>query len=125
MITTIGATRLVGLGVDDRGIPRAIGVLKASVDALPDGARLALGVVREGRSVQFDGAVAARYLPPLRLELGEGDLVGSTTAAAGGGRASDATPTGCGRTSGPTCGHVLRILSNGLSAGPIRGCCRG
>jgi hypothetical protein len=99
LIATVGATRLVGLGFDDAGNPRAIGVLKASVDALPDGARLALGVVRDGRSVQFDGAVAARYLPPLRLELGEGDLVGSTGAAAAGGRSSEAAPTGCGRIS--------------------------
>jgi hypothetical protein len=82
VITAVGEVPLAGLGVDASGTAQAIALLKSAVDGLPDGGRLTLDVLRDGRSVRFDGAVSARYLPPLRIELGEGNLVGSTGAAA-------------------------------------------
>lgn len=103
LLVAVGESSLVGLGVDEAGNSRAVATLRAVVDALPDGGRLALSVERDGRAVAIDGAVAVRYLPPLRIELGEGDRVAALGAAAAGGAiaaaGSTATDAGCGRIS--------------------------
>jgi hypothetical protein len=104
LLVAVGDTSLAGLGVGEDGTSRAVAKLRGIVDALPDGARLALSVEREGRPIAIDGAVALRYLPPLRIELGEGDRVAALGgAAAGAGALASATAaaadTGCGRIS--------------------------
>lgn len=103
VITAVGEVPLAGLGLAADGTAQAVARLKSALDELPDGGRLTVDVLRDGRSVRFDGAVAARYLPPLRIELGEGNLVGSTGAAAAPIRLAAATAAAsdgsCGRIS--------------------------
>lgn len=101
-IVAVDEQPLVGLGLDDDGRSQAVARLRAVLDGLPDGGRLALAVEREGRRVAIDGAVTVRYLPPLRLELGEGNLVTSTGAAAATSVPAAAmaqADAGCGRIS--------------------------
>lgn len=101
-IVAVGDAPLAGLGLDADGRSIALARLRAALDALPDGGRLALSLEREGRRIAIDGAVAVRYLPPLRLELGEGNLAASTGAAAAStlpAAAATATDAGCGRIS--------------------------
>lgn len=103
-IVAVGDAPLAGLGLDAEGRSVAVARLRTVLDALPDGGRLALAVERAGRRIAIDGAVAVRYLPPLRLELGEGDLVAGTGAAAAAASrlpaaAAAATASGCGRIS--------------------------
>jgi hypothetical protein len=102
-IVAVGDDPLDGLGVDADGRSRAVARLRAALDALPDGGRLALAVARDGRRITIDGAVAVRYLPPLRLELGEGDLVAGTTAAA---TAATRLPAAATAATGAACGRV-------------------
>lgn len=100
LLVAVGDTSLAGLGVGEDGTSRAVATLRGIVDALPDGARLALSVERDGRAIAIDGAVAVRYLPALRIELGEGDRVAALGgAAAGAVPTAAATHAGCGRIS--------------------------
>lgn len=69
-------------GVSLRGQPDAVARLRGALDALREGGQLALDVERAGRTVQLAGPVQPRYIPAVRLELGEANLVASTGAAA-------------------------------------------
>lgn len=102
-LVAVDGQRLSGLGRDAGGAPRALALLKATVESRADGAPLALGLVRDGRPLEISGVLAARYLPAVRIELGEGTLVASTApaalaraAATSSGAAGDG---GCGRIS--------------------------
>jgi hypothetical protein len=103
VITTVGEVSLAGLGMQADGTAQAVMRLKSVLDGMLEGGRLTMDVLRDGRSVRFDGAVAARYLPPLRIELGEGNLVGSIGGAAAPLQQAAATAVGgdgsCGRIS--------------------------
>jgi hypothetical protein len=102
VVTRVGERSLAGLGADADGTARAVGVFRGTVESLADGAPLGLDVRRDGRTLRIDGTVQPRYLPAVRLELGEGNLVASSGAAAaasvaaGTGAAADG---GCGRIS--------------------------
>jgi hypothetical protein len=103
VLTAVNGATLVGLGRDATGNATAVGVLKRTVDALPDSGTLQIDVRRNGAPMQLAGTVSARYLPALRLELGDGALVASTSPAAAASRVAAATSTasgeGCGRVS--------------------------
>ncbi len=93
---------LAGLGVDEQGTARAISTLRAGVDGLRDLQPITFDARRGGDAVQLQGALHARYLPALRLELGEGTLVASNAPVALGSAVSRAAPA----ASGDTCGRV-------------------
>jgi membrane-associated protease RseP (regulator of RpoE activity) len=80
----------------------AVARLRAALDGLRDGGTLTLDVVRDGQALRLAGPVTPRYIPAVRLELGEADLVASTGGAAVVRATASATPApvgGCGRIS--------------------------
>ncbi|MFO0027321.1 MAG: hypothetical protein ACK558_00435 [Pseudomonadota bacterium] len=94
-LVAVGELNLVGLGVDEDGGSRAVAALQSAVGRMTDGERLSLSIERGGRRIAIDGAVTVRYLPPLRVELGEGDRVAALgTAASASSTAALATSTG-------------------------------
>jgi hypothetical protein len=78
--------------------------LKRTLDSLREGGNLALTVDRAGTRMELAGTVSPRYLPAVRLELGEGALVASTAPMALPSRVAATVPAQSG--SGDTCGRV-------------------
>lgn len=104
VVRAIDGTTLAGLGRDAGGNANAVAVLKRHVDALPDQASVRLDVRRDGAPIALAGTLSAKYLPAVRLELGEGSLVAATAPAALGGALASTAPAaadapGCGRIS--------------------------
>jgi hypothetical protein len=94
------------LAVDGRALGRgetAVADLRRALDAAGDGSRLRVTLLRGERRVELEGGVRARYLPPIRIELGEGALLASTAplgaAVLGSAGATAAAESGCGRIS--------------------------
>lgn len=94
--------------------------LRRIVDALPDRAELSLDVVRDGRTQTLRGTVTSRWLPPMRLILGNAP---SSNAAGADTPARD--PDACGRISDFDVAprqqqlHAARVLGiDGKAAGP-------
>ncbi len=102
VLTAVDGATLAGLGRAADGSAAAIAVLRAHVDGLPDDGALRLDAVRDGQPVQLAGAVASRYLPALRLELGEGALVASNAPVA----LSSAVGTVAPAQGGGNCGRI-------------------
>ena len=71
------------------------GILRAHVDALPDGAALAFSLRRDGSTQRIGGTLSSVYLPPMRLTVGDGTQLasrgddGMAEASGGCGRISD------------------------------------
>lgn len=102
VLTAVDGATLAGLGRAPDGSAMAVVVLRAAVDRLGDGGTLRLDALREGEPIALAGAVESRYLPALRLELGEGTLVASNAPVAlatGVAAAAPAQSGGCGRIS--------------------------
>jgi hypothetical protein len=101
-------------------------LLRRTVDSLPEGARLAFDVRRDGRTETIDGRSASVYLPAMHLSVGGG----ATLASNAGGAAAADTPVagsieGCGRISDFDVAprgkglHGARIITiDGQSPGP-------
>jgi hypothetical protein len=102
VLTAVDGAALAGLGRAADGSAAAIAVLRVHMDGLADGGTLRLDAVRDGQPVQLAGAVAARYLPALRLELGEGAMVASNAPVALATSVGAAAPA----QSGDTCGRI-------------------
>lgn len=101
----------------------AAATLRRSVDQLPDGARLAFEVQREGRRHTLAGTPSSVYLPAMHLTVGDGTQL--ATAGSGGGGAMPADSAGCGRISDFDVAprgdrlHAAKIISiDGVSPGP-------
>jgi len=104
--------------------------LRQTVDALPDGGRLAFDVRREGKTEALSGASASVYLPAMRLSIGDGTALASNTPASSpGGAASpdygSSSAQGCGRISDFDVAprgqqlHAAKIMSiDGVTPGP-------
>lgn len=108
-LVAVGELELVGLGVDQDGGSRAVAALQSAVAGMSDGERLALSIERGGRRIAIDGAVTVRYLPPLRVEFGEGDRVaalGATASASGTATPAASTGTAAAGVSGDACGRI-------------------
>ena len=102
VIAVANEQSLVALGEDEAGVSRAIGVLRESASKLVEGGSLTLRVRRDGREQVLSGPVRARWIPAVRVELGEGTLVASTAPVAVATRVAAAAPAqsdGCGRIS--------------------------
>lgn len=103
VLTAINGHSLADLGRDPRGTARAVETLRGELDGLRDLDAIKLDARRGGGTVQLQGALRARYLPSLRLELGEGALVASNAPVAVGSALSRQAPAvgdgSCGRVS--------------------------
>lgn len=103
VLTSINGVSLVALGSADDGTALAVARVRAAVESLDDGGRLAVTVLRQGRKLELAGDVTPRYIPAMRLELGDGMLVASNAPAAAARRVAStvtsATGSGCGRIS--------------------------
>jgi hypothetical protein len=78
--------------------------LKRVLDGLREGGELALRIERNGTQSVLVGTVSPRYLPAVRLELGEGALVASTAPMALPARVASTVPTQS--ASGDSCGRI-------------------
>lgn len=94
LIIAVNGVSLAGLGADANGSSAAAMRLREQVDALDDGAPLAIDLRRDGRALRVEGAVASTWIPAMRLVVGDGVPL----AAAGAGNAVT-TAQGCGRIS--------------------------
>ncbi len=103
VLTSINGEALAGLGRGGDGRARGIERLRGAIDALSDGGTLAVTIERDGRTLELSRTVTPRFMPALRLELGEGELVASNAPAAiartVGAAATAASDGGCGRIS--------------------------
>lgn len=100
----------------------AAATLRQSIEQLPDGARLAFEVQRDGRRQTLAGTPSSVYLPAMHLTIGDGSRLAST---GGGGGATPASERGCGRLSDFDVAprgehlHAAKIISiDGVSPGP-------
>ena len=82
VLVAVNGAPLAGLGRAADGTAAAVGVLKRSVEALRDGGPLAVTVARDGRTLELSRTVTPRFVPAMRIELGEGALVASTAPVA-------------------------------------------
>jgi hypothetical protein len=101
VIVAANGVSLTGDGRSSGGESLAVAALRGQLERLRDGGRLELAVLRNGARTMVAGDVAPRYIPALRLELGEGTLVASTAPMAAATRVAQAAPAqaGCGRVS--------------------------
>jgi len=102
VIVAANGVALAGAGRSAAGESLAVAALRGQLERLRDGGRLELSVLRDGASATVAGDVAPRYIPALRLELGEGTLVASTAPMAVPTRLAQAAPAqagACGRIS--------------------------
>lgn len=103
VLVAVNGTKLAGLGRADDGTAVAVGLLKREVDALREGGTLAVTVARDGGTLELSQRVTPRYIPAMRLELGEGALVASTAPVALSRHLAASTAAapgdGCGRIS--------------------------
>lgn len=95
LIVGVNGVSLAGLGVEPGGSSLAAARLREQVDALDDGAALAIDLQRDGRPLRVEGAVASTWIPAMRLVVGDGALL----ADSGSTGASAAMTAGCGRIS--------------------------
>ncbi len=87
VLVTVNGDSLAALGSDGAGSARAAGVLRDRVDTLEDGAPVRFDVRRGGQMMALSGALAATWIPAVRVSIGG---AGGTAAVAG---------SGCGRIS--------------------------
>ncbi|HET9485673.1 MAG TPA: PDZ domain-containing protein, partial [Xanthomonadales bacterium] len=130
VLTSINGKPLAGLGRADDGTALAVSRLRAEVESLLQGGTLALTLERDGRTMELSRAVEPRFIPALRLELGEGTLVASNAPVAVARTLATAAPAqagSCGRISvfhiAPRSQHLYpaRILSiDGEIPGPAQ-----
>jgi len=103
VLTSINGKPLAALGQSSDGTALAVARVRAEVEALNDGGRLALTVLRGGRTLELARDVMPHYIPAMRLELGEGKLVASNAPVAAAHAITATTPAGadhgCGRIS--------------------------
>lgn len=102
VVTSINGKPLARLGRAPDGTAAAVAVVRRELEALNAGGTLALTVERDGRTLELSRAVTPRFIPAMRLELGEGALVASTGAVAVPAAVAaslPAQPGGCGRIS--------------------------
>ncbi|HET7843827.1 MAG TPA: PDZ domain-containing protein [Xanthomonadales bacterium] len=102
VIVAANGADLTGAGRSSTGDSLAAAALRGQLERLRDGGRLELAVLRDGARTTLAGDVAPRYIPALRLELGEGALVASNAGVALPARVAQAAPAqvgGCGRIS--------------------------
>ncbi|MBA8882621.1 PDZ domain-containing protein [Dokdonella fugitiva] len=99
----------------------AAATLRQSIEQLPDGARLAFEVQRDGRRQTLAGTPSSVYLPAMHLTVGDGTRLASN----GGAGAMPAGEAGCGRLSDFDVAprgehlHAAKIISiDGVSPGP-------
>lgn len=84
VIVAINGRSLAGLGSGDGGSARAASVLRDHVSDTADGAPLAFDVHRAGQTLAISGALAATWIPAVRLTIGEGSGVAATAATSAG-----------------------------------------
>ncbi|HEX7111328.1 MAG TPA: PDZ domain-containing protein [Mizugakiibacter sp.] len=70
VLTRVNAQPLTGLGADGAGRAAAAARLREVLDALPDGAAMALDVDRGGRTLALQAPLERVALPAMRVELG-------------------------------------------------------
>jgi hypothetical protein len=101
VIVGANGVSLANAGRSSSGESLAVAALRGQLERLRDGGRLELTVERDGARTTLAGDVAPRYIPALRLELGEGALVASTAPMALASRVAETVPaqSGCGRVS--------------------------
>ncbi|HVF35815.1 MAG TPA: PDZ domain-containing protein [Candidatus Saccharimonadia bacterium] len=103
VLTSINGKPLAGLGRAGDGTALAVARVRAEVEALDEGGTLALTVLRDGRTLELARDVTPRFIPAMRLELGEGKLVASNAPVAAARSVAAAVPAstehGCGRIS--------------------------
>ena len=103
VLTSINGKPLAGLGRAGDGTAAAVAVVRRELETLNDGGTLALTVERDDRTLELSRAVTPRFIPAMRLELGEGALVASTGAVAVPSAVAAAAPAAsygaCGRIS--------------------------
>src|SRR5687768_5640022 len=103
VLTAINGQPLAGLGRDADGQAVAVARLRRAVEELQEGGTLAVTIERDGRALELSRRVEPRFIPAMRLELGEGALVASNAPAALARGVAVATPAhpggGCGRIS--------------------------
>jgi hypothetical protein len=78
-------------------------ILRRTVDALPEGARLDFDLRRDGRAASVGGSSASMYLPAMHLSIGDGAALASNApvgaAASSASNAASGSVEGCGRVS--------------------------
>ena len=118
VIVSANGVALTTPGRSSAGDSLAVAALRGQLERLRDGGRLALVVRRDGSERKLAGDVAPRYIPALRLELGEGTLVASTAPVAAVSRATQAAPA----QSGDSCGRisVFHIAPRGQQLYPAK-----
>lgn len=118
VIVSANGVALTTPGRSSAGDSLAVAALRGQLERLRDGGRLELVVRRDGSDRKVAGDVAPRYIPALRLELGEGTLVASTAPVAAVSRATQAAPAqssdSCGRIS------VFHIAPRGKQLYPAK-----
>lgn len=102
VIAAVNDRPLAALGEEPDGTARAVTVLRTTASELVEGGTLSLRVRRDGGEQTLSGPVRARWIPAVRLEVGEGTLVASNAPVAAVTRAASVAPAqagGCGRIS--------------------------
>jgi membrane-associated protease RseP (regulator of RpoE activity) len=117
---------LVGInGTSLANADAAATTLRTTVDALPNGGKLAFDVQRGGQAHTMSGTLSSVYLPAMRLTVGDGIQVASAGGGAAAANGGTSGAQGCGRISDFDVAprgdhlHAAKIISiDGVTPGP-------